>query len=143
MRLLRPSLLYGKHGRLGVGRTKFFEDYVHRNDGAVEQFIAGTSVRRLKLVKIGQRAVAAISDEVDQLIEALRAERDARPCRLITARKTSYRLLSFRSPTAPGSHGPRGWHPYFARALQTLLKLRLGFFQGRHPARSCHRTADG
>jgi hypothetical protein len=69
MRLLRPSLLYGKHGRLGVGRTKFFEDYVHRNDGAVEQFIAGTSVRRLKLVKIGQRAVAAISDEVDQLIE--------------------------------------------------------------------------
>jgi hypothetical protein len=28
------------------------------------------SVRRLKLVKIGQRAVAAISDEVDQLIEA-------------------------------------------------------------------------
>ena len=71
------SLLYGKHGRLGVGRTKFFEDYVHRNDGGVEQFIAGTSVRRLKLVKIGQRAVAAISDEVDQLIEALRAERDA------------------------------------------------------------------
>ena len=67
MRLLRPSLLYGKHGRLGVGRTKFFEDYVHRNDGAVEQFIAGTSVRRLKLVKIGQRAVAAISDEVDRL----------------------------------------------------------------------------
>ena len=57
MRLLRPSLLYGKHGLLGVGRTKFFEDYVHRNDGAVEQFIAGTSVRRLKLVKIGQRAV--------------------------------------------------------------------------------------
>ena len=77
VRLLRPSLLYGKHGRLGVGRTKFFEDYVHRNDGAVEQFIAGTSVRRLKLVKIGQRAVAAISDEVDRLIEALRAERDA------------------------------------------------------------------
>jgi hypothetical protein len=77
VRLLRPSLLYGKHGRLGVGRTKFFEDYVHRNDGAVEQFIAGTSVRRLKLVKIGQRAIAAISDEVDQLIEALRAERDA------------------------------------------------------------------
>ena len=39
--------------------------------------LSGTSVRRLKLVKIGQRAVAAISDEVDQLIEALRAERDA------------------------------------------------------------------
>ena len=86
MRLLRPSLLYGKHGRLGVGRTKFFEDYVHRNDGAVEQFIAGTSVRRLKLLKIGQRAVAAISDEVDQLIEALRAERRC-------AVKTSARLL--------------------------------------------------
>jgi hypothetical protein len=29
------------------------------------------------MVKIGQRAVAAISDEVDQLIEALRAERVA------------------------------------------------------------------
>lgn len=77
MRLLRPSLLYGKHGLLGVGRTKFFGDYVHRDDGAVEQFITGTNVRRLKLVKIGQRAVAAISDEVEQLIEALRTERDA------------------------------------------------------------------
>lgn len=81
MRLLRPSLLYGKHGRLGVGRTKSFQDYVHRNDGAVEQFVAGTSVHRLKLVKIGQRAVAAISYEVDQLIEALRAERDAHAAR--------------------------------------------------------------
>ena len=37
--------------------------------------------------------------------------RPLRPSRLITARKTSYRLLSFRSPTAPGSHGPRGAIP--------------------------------
>jgi hypothetical protein len=75
--LLRPSVLFGKHGRLGVGRTKFFEDYVHRNDGHLVQFVAGTRVRRLRLVRIGPRAVAAISDEVDQLIEALRSERDA------------------------------------------------------------------
>jgi hypothetical protein len=75
--LLRPSVLYGRGGRLGVGRTKFFEDYVLKpgrdKPGAC---IPGTSVPRLRLVQIGERALAAIEDEVDELIDALRAARD-------------------------------------------------------------------
>jgi hypothetical protein len=82
--MTRPSDLYGRKGskgrpdskgRLGIGRSKFYKDYVYKIGG--EQFIPGTTVPRLKLVNLGERALAALDDEVDALIEALRAERDA------------------------------------------------------------------
>jgi hypothetical protein len=72
----RPSKLFGRNGRLGVGRTTFFENYVYDRETGGEQFIPGTRVPRLKLANIGKRAIAAFDDEVDALIEALRAERD-------------------------------------------------------------------
>ena len=36
----------------------------------------GTRIKRLKLVHIGPRAVAAFEDEVDDLVEGLRQHRD-------------------------------------------------------------------
>jgi hypothetical protein len=44
-----------------------------------ERYVPGTKNKgkRLKLVRIGERAVAAFEDEVDQLVEALRQQRDA------------------------------------------------------------------
>jgi hypothetical protein len=63
-RLSRPKNVYGPHGRLPVGRTKFYEDYV--NTG------------RLLLVRLGPKSVALVDDEVDKLIAELIAERDAR-----------------------------------------------------------------
>ncbi len=80
--MTRPRRLYGPNGRLGVGSTKFWADYVYNNDVGGEQFIPGTNVPRLKLAKLGERAVAAFDDEVDALIEGLRAERDAAPRRM-------------------------------------------------------------
>jgi hypothetical protein len=45
-------------------------------------------VPRLRLVKIGERAVAAFDDEVDALVEGLRAARDkARPPRRSTVQQ--------------------------------------------------------
>ena len=74
----RVRSLYGPDGRtggrLGVSRTYFFDSIVYRPGG--DKFIPGTKVPRLRLAKIGERAVAAFDDEVDALIEALRAERD-------------------------------------------------------------------
>jgi hypothetical protein len=74
-RLVRPNLLCGPGGRLEVGRTTFFDNYVKHPGG--EEFIPGTNIPRLRLIKIGKRAVAAFEDEVDDLLMALRAERDA------------------------------------------------------------------
>jgi hypothetical protein len=78
--LLRPSALYGRGGRLGIGRTKFFEHYVAKpGRDQPNACIPGTSIPRLRLVQIGERALAAIEDEVDELIDALRAARDQAP----------------------------------------------------------------
>jgi hypothetical protein len=75
--LSRANKLYGRNGRLGVGKTKFHEDFI---DNGGDPYIPGTRVRRLKPVRIGLRAMAFVDDEIDQLVEGLRAERDkARP----------------------------------------------------------------
>jgi hypothetical protein len=89
--VLRPSELYNTHdrpaepgkkgkkggpGRLGVSKTTFYDNYVYDPEKGGEQFITGTTVPRLKLVNIGPKVTVAIDDEIDALIEALRAERD-------------------------------------------------------------------
>jgi hypothetical protein len=71
--LTRANKLYGPHGRLGVGKTKFHEDFI---DTGGDPYVPGTKVRRLKPVRIGLRAMAFIDDEIDELIEGLRRERD-------------------------------------------------------------------
>jgi predicted DNA-binding transcriptional regulator AlpA len=70
-RLLRRKATWE---RLGIGRSKFDEGFVVRNG---QRFIPGTSIPRLRPVPLGGRAVAFDEDEVDALIEALRAFRDA------------------------------------------------------------------
>ena len=62
-RLLRPAQVFGPNGRLPVGRTKFYADFVATN--------------RIRLVHLGPRAVAVVEDELDELIEDLRRKRDA------------------------------------------------------------------
>ncbi len=73
-RIIRRNKIYGKDGSIPVGRTKFDEDYVYREGGP--EFIPGTNVPRLRLANLGPRALGAFSDEVDAVVEGLRAERD-------------------------------------------------------------------
>jgi predicted DNA-binding transcriptional regulator AlpA len=61
MRLLRPKQICEK---LGVGKTKFWEDFV------------GTG--RIKLVDVGPNAKACPEYEVDDVIAEIIAERDAK-----------------------------------------------------------------
>jgi hypothetical protein len=76
----RASELYnhkGKKGRLGIGKTKFNEDYVHHPDRPDErECVPGTDVLRLKPVPLGEKAIGFLDDEVDALVEGIRAERD-------------------------------------------------------------------
>jgi hypothetical protein len=68
-----------KKGRLGVGKTKFFEDYVYHPDRPDEgECVPGTDVRRLKPVPLGEKAIGFVDAEVDALIDALVAHRDER-----------------------------------------------------------------
>jgi hypothetical protein len=75
-RTLRPKQIYGPNGVLAVGKTKFFGDIVLHDES--DPYIPGTKkVRRLRLARLGPRLVMAFEDEVFEIVEALRAERDA------------------------------------------------------------------
>jgi len=74
----RTSSLYStrkRKGRLGVSKTTFFENYV-LND-VNDPFLPGTTVKRLRLLRLAPKATAVFDREVDELIEGLRKWRDA------------------------------------------------------------------
>ena len=75
-RALRPNQIYGPGNPLPIGRSKFNTDIVFHEGG--EACIPGTNIPRLRLTRLGPRIVVAFADEVDAIVEALRAERDAR-----------------------------------------------------------------
>jgi hypothetical protein len=89
-KLLRPNQIYGRGNPLPVGKTYFFQNFVHFEGGDAVQYIPGTDIPRLKLIRLGPRAVAALEDEVEALVEAWRDARDAR--RPFALRKASKRL---------------------------------------------------
>jgi hypothetical protein len=72
----RPKVAAAK---IGVGLTKLSQDYVDRGG---DPDVPGTEgkVKRLRPVSLGERAIGFFDDEIDGLIEGLRACRDAAPC---------------------------------------------------------------
>jgi hypothetical protein len=83
----------GKIGRIPVSKTVGYENYIHDKNGDDEQFVPGTKVPKLRTYHAGPNTVVVFDDEVDALIEGLRAERDnptastPRPPRAAGARK--------------------------------------------------------
>jgi hypothetical protein len=76
-RILRPAQLHRTkkgEGILGVGPSKFYEDFVQHDKA--KPFLPGTKIKRLRPMKIGERATGFPEDEVTALVEALRAQRD-------------------------------------------------------------------
>jgi hypothetical protein len=62
--------------RLAVGPTKFHSDIVAR--AGASEHIPGTDVPRLHMIHLGPRTSAAIEDELENVIEGLRAARGAK-----------------------------------------------------------------
>jgi hypothetical protein len=58
--------------KVGVGKTKFSDDYVLRDDGDLHVPGTDQQVRRVRPVALGERNIGFIEDEIDALIEALR-----------------------------------------------------------------------
>jgi hypothetical protein len=75
-KLLRVNRIYGPGNPIPVGRTRFREDFVHDENGDEVQYIPGTNVPKLRLARLGPRTVAGFDDEVAELVEAVRRERD-------------------------------------------------------------------
>jgi predicted DNA-binding transcriptional regulator AlpA len=65
--------------RLGCGRTKFRRDYVVRD--ASKPNVPGTEIKRLKPIPLGERNIGFLEAELEALIDALVALRDAKPGR--------------------------------------------------------------
>jgi predicted DNA-binding transcriptional regulator AlpA len=69
-RITRPK--EGYH-RLGCGHTKFWEDYVLNDPD--DPFVPNTKIPRLKRIPLGPRNIGFLDSEIDELIDALAAER--------------------------------------------------------------------
>jgi hypothetical protein len=76
-RILRPAQLHRTkkgEGLLGIGQSKFYDEFVQRDPA--KPYIPGTTIKRLRPMKLGERANGFPEDEVVALIEALRQLRD-------------------------------------------------------------------
>ena len=70
MRIYRHAALYGPTGIFVVGKSKYFKDFVER-DGADDEFIPGTKIKRLKVIHLGPQARGVPEDEVKRVSKAL------------------------------------------------------------------------
>jgi hypothetical protein len=61
----------------GVGRDFFDANYVLKDPA--DPFVPGTQIPRVRPVALGSRVTGFFSEEIDRLIDALRAQRDAQP----------------------------------------------------------------
>jgi hypothetical protein len=64
-----------RSGRLPICKSLFFKNYVYHVGGP--EFVPGTKVRRLRPVPLGEKISAFFDDEIDAMIEGLRAEQEA------------------------------------------------------------------
>jgi hypothetical protein len=74
--MMRLKQVYGPGNPIPVGKTKFFLDIVY-HEGR-DEYVPGTTIKRLRLAKLGDRTPVAFEDEVFALAEAIRKQRDAK-----------------------------------------------------------------
>jgi hypothetical protein len=91
-KMLRLNHVYGKGNPIPCGKSYFFENIVLRDPA--DPFIPGTNIPRLKLTNLTENLRVAFEDEVYNISEALRAERDASPSPVkLTERGKSLKAL--------------------------------------------------
>jgi hypothetical protein len=67
--ILRLNKVFGPNGRIPVPRSSAYANYIARPGGP--ENITGTSIRRLRLTKLGPRAVGIADDEVNRVVNEL------------------------------------------------------------------------
>jgi hypothetical protein len=94
VKFLRFSETFGRRGRIPLGHSAAYENYIFRPGG--DDFIPGTKIPRLRRVALGERAIGFVESEVDALIEALAAQRDV-----------AFSKRDVTSPPRPRRRSPR------------------------------------
>jgi hypothetical protein len=77
VRILRGPEVWGQDGRLRVSRTVFDDNFTLHDEN--DPFIPGTTIKRIRGVRLGSRAVGYVENEIDNIAEQLVALRDASP----------------------------------------------------------------
>jgi len=74
-KILRLPETFGPRGKIPVKHTMAYESYIYRDGG--DPYITGTKIPRLRRIPLGARAIGFLETEVDAIVEALAAMRDA------------------------------------------------------------------
>jgi hypothetical protein len=75
VKMLRVGAIYGRGKPIPVGKKKFYQDIVLKDEN--DPFIPGTKIRRLRLASLGERVRVGFEHEIEAIAEALLVERDA------------------------------------------------------------------
>ena len=75
-KLQRVRDIYGPGNPIPVGKTNFYGNFVLRDEH--DPYIPGTKVKRLRLHNISEKVRIGFEDEIEALVEALRAARDGK-----------------------------------------------------------------
>jgi hypothetical protein len=73
---MRAHQIYGRGNLIPVGKTKFYKDIVLRDKN--DPYLPGTNIPRLHLTNLSDRVRVGFEDEVCELAEAIRKQRDAK-----------------------------------------------------------------
>jgi hypothetical protein len=68
-KLLRFPQTFGSRGKIPVGHSKAYEDFIYHPGG--DPYVTGTKIPRLRRVPLGERAVAFHDSAVDAIVEGL------------------------------------------------------------------------
>jgi hypothetical protein len=74
-KMVRVNKIYGHGNAIPVSKARFYGHYVLRSED--DPYIPGTTIRRLRLASIGEHSKVCFEDEINALVEGLRAMRDA------------------------------------------------------------------
>jgi hypothetical protein len=69
MRIYRHAALYGSDGIFGIGKSKYFSDFIQRPGGG--ELIPGTKIKRMRTIPLGPQARGVSEAEVERVVAAL------------------------------------------------------------------------
>jgi hypothetical protein len=68
-KILRFPDAFGSRGKIPVGHTKAYDDYIYHPGG--DEFIPGTNIRRARRIPLGPRAIGFDDRVINEIAEGL------------------------------------------------------------------------
>jgi hypothetical protein len=68
-KILRFPDAFGPRGKIPVGHTKAYDDFIYRPGG--DEFIPGTNIPRARRIPLGPRAIGFDDHAIDEIADGL------------------------------------------------------------------------